>query len=171
MADAVREARRALVVDDDPVLRVLAGQALSAMGLAVVEAEDGHEAIAAVEAAPPDLVLLDVELPGLSGFETCQAIRELPGGSEIPVLVVTGNTDADSVDKAFQAGGTDFIAKPLDWQLLQHRVRFLMRAHDAFGNLRETLGELRESERRLAEAQRVARVGNWEWIPGEDDML
>jgi diguanylate cyclase (GGDEF)-like protein len=157
-------ARRVLVVDDDPVLRLLASRCLTAMGLAVEQAEDGRSAIAAVARAVPHLVLLDVEMPGLDGFQTCAALRRQLPQRELAILIATGHTDKATIDRAFEVGATDFVSKPLDWPLLQHRVRFLLRAHDAFA-------ELSESEHRLSNAQRLARIGDWEWDLGEREML
>lgn len=154
--------RRALIADDDPVVRVLAARALDAMGFEVEEVEDGEAALAAVERSRPDLAILDVEMPKLGGFETCAELRRRPASRELPILIATGMTDAESIDRAFSVGASDFIRKPIDWQLLQHRVRFLMRANTAFQDLRMTLTELSESRTRLANAQRIARLGSWE---------
>jgi diguanylate cyclase (GGDEF)-like protein/PAS domain S-box-containing protein len=162
--------RRALIADDDPVVRVLAARALDAMGFEVEEVEDGEAALAAVERSRPDLAILDVEMPKLGGFETCAELRRRPASRELPILIATGMTDAESIDRAFSVGASDFIRKPIDWQLLQHRVRFLMRANTAFQDLRMTLTELSESRTRLANAQRIARLGSWEWVPGSEDM-
>jgi diguanylate cyclase (GGDEF)-like protein len=157
-------ARRVLVVDDDPVLRLLASRCLSSMGLAVEQAEDGPSAIAAVARAVPQLVLLDVEMPGLDGFQTCAALRRQLPQRELAILIATGHTDKATIDRAFEVGATDYVSKPLDWPLLQHRVRFLLRAHEAFA-------ELSESEHRLSNAQRLARIGDWEWDLEEREML
>jgi diguanylate cyclase (GGDEF)-like protein len=153
-----------LVVDDDPVLRMLASRCLTAMGLSVEQAEDGASAIAAVARSVPQLVLLDVEMPGLDGFQTCVELRRQLPGRDLAILIATGHTDKATIDRAFEVGATDFVSKPLDWLLLQHRVRFLLRAHDAFA-------ELSESEHRLSNAQRLARIGDWEWDLGEREML
>ncbi|MEE8166108.1 MAG: response regulator, partial [Myxococcota bacterium] len=93
-----------------------------------MEADNGQNALDAIESCPPDLVILDVGLPGRDGLEICAELRELPACRDIPVLIITGREDSKLWDRAFQAGATDFIGKPIDWQLLQHRVRFLMRA-------------------------------------------
>lgn len=162
---------RVLIVDDDPVIRLLACQALQQIGMTTLEGEDGQDALISVETALPDLVLLDVELPGRDGLEICAELRRLPAGREIPILIITGHADSEVIDRAFEAGATDFISKPIDWRLLQHRVRFLMRAQGAISKLRSTHTELRASESRLANAQRLARIGNWEWIPGDEEML
>jgi diguanylate cyclase (GGDEF)-like protein len=160
-----------LVVDDDPVLRVLARQALEDVGLQVADACDGRQALAFLAKRRPQLVLLDVEMPVLDGYATCAELRRMPGGEDIPVLIATGLSDYDSIERAFQAGATDFITKPLNWRILQHRVRFLLRASGAFRELRQTLSELSDSQRRLANAQRLARVGHFEWDPDGDEML
>ncbi|MCH7866070.1 MAG: EAL domain-containing protein [Myxococcales bacterium] len=162
---------RVLVVDDDPVIRLLACQSLSAMGMTPAEAENGQDALAILENTPLSLVILDVELPGRNGLEICAEMRALAAGREIPILIITGREDSEVIERAFEVGATDFIGKPIDWQLLQHRVRFLMRAQGAISELRSMHTELRESEARLANAQRLARIGNWEWVPGDEEML
>jgi diguanylate cyclase (GGDEF)-like protein/PAS domain S-box-containing protein len=96
--------------------------------------------------------------------------RRNPDG-EIPILIATSSMDSETIQRAFEAGATDVIKKPVDWQLLQHRVRFVMRASNAFSEVQHTLSELRVSEERLAKAQRLAHVGSWEWIPGSVEML
>jgi diguanylate cyclase (GGDEF)-like protein/PAS domain S-box-containing protein len=149
-----------LVVDDDPVLRMIAVRALETAGFAVEEADCGEAALEAIERCTPDLVLLDVDMPGLDGFETCAELRRRLPGIEIPV----GLTDGDTIDRAFRSGATDFAKKPLDWQVLQHRLRFMLRASRAFS-------DLRDSRERLASAHRIAQMGNWEWAPGTGEMI
>ena len=165
------EGLRVLVVEDDPVIRLLACEALKGIGMTTVEAENGQDALEAIAGSPPNLVILDVGLPGRNGLEVCAELRELPYGRDIPVLIMTGSDDSAMIERAFRAGATDFIAKPVDWPLLQHRVRFLMRAQSAFAELRKTLSALVASESRLASAQQLAMLGNWEWVPGAEEML
>ncbi len=160
-----------LVVDDDPVTRMFVGRALKAIGFRARDAESGEEALRAIEAGPPHLVLLDVDMPGMDGFETCAEIRKLDSGRELPVMIATGLTDASTVDRAFEVGASDYIQKPIDRQILQHRVRFLMRAYGAFADLRRTIVEQAISEKRLANAQRLASLGDWQWVPDADEML
>lgn len=164
MADVTAENRviRVLIVDDDPVIRVVFAEALAAIGVATDEVESGEQALAAIARRVPDLVLLDFAMPGMDGFETCRALRKLSVAHKIPILIATGYPE--TVEDAFQAGATDFIHKPVDPQLLQHRVRFLMRAQ-------ATLAKLSESEERLANAQRLTRMGNWEWTAGDEAMI
>ena len=104
----------------------------------------------------PSIVLLDILMPDMDGFEACCELRGRPGGALVPVLMMTGLDDVDSINRAYEAGATDFIAKPIPWVLLVHRVRYLLRAARAFE-------DLAGSRSTLIEAQRIARLGNWEW--------
>ena len=102
-----------LVVDDEAIMRLLARATLEQAGFAVEEAGDGQAGLAAFERLQPDLVLLDVVMPILDGFEACRALRKLPGGEHAPVLMMTGLDDSDSINRAYQVGATDFITKPI----------------------------------------------------------
>jgi len=130
-----------LVVDDDPATRLLAHEAVVEAGCAVVEANDGVSALACFTEQAADLVLLDVEMDGMDGFEVCRRLRELPGGKHVPILMVTGLDDVTSIQRAYEAGATDFVTKPIHWLILGHRVRYMLRA-------RRSEAELRQSERR-----------------------
>ena len=145
-----------LVVDDEAIMRLLARTTLEQAGFAVEEADDGQAGLAAFERLQPDLVLLDVVMPILDGFEACEALRKLEGGEHAPVLMMTGLDDSDSINRAYQVGATDFITKPIAWPMLGHRVRYLLRAQRA-------LLDLKESQARLTNAQRIAQLGHWEW--------
>jgi two-component system sensor histidine kinase/response regulator len=136
--DGCKEAAqsRALLVDDDPVLRMLARAALEQCGLLVDEAEDGKEALAAYQHTRPDIVLMDVMMPLMDGFEACRLLREMPEGDRTPVFMVTGLDDLDSITRAYEVGATDFITKPINPVVLSHRVRYMLRASHASGDLR-----------------------------------
>jgi diguanylate cyclase (GGDEF)-like protein len=162
---------RILIVDADPAARAAMAESLTAAGFTVVEAEGGSQALEIVAESAPDLVVLEVEMPGLGGIETCALLRQRPHGEEVPVLIATGLGDAETIEHAFEAGATDFVEKPIDANLLPHRIRFVLRASRALSDLGHTLSHLRDSRERLANAQRLARIGNWEWIPGEAEML
>ena len=127
---------RALLVDDDPVMRLLVKEALEQCGLVVDEAEDGQEALSAYEKARPDIILMDVMMPRLDGFETCRHLRGMPEGDRTPVMMVTGLDDLDSITRAYEAGATDFVTKPINAVVLSHRVRYMLRASLALGDLR-----------------------------------
>ncbi len=145
-----------LVVDDDAGARFMAREALEHVGFVVEEAEDGLCALEAFERLRPDVVLLDVMMPGLDGFQVCARIRsELPGGAYVPIVMMTGLDDLESITTAYQVEATDFITKPINYVLLRHRMRYIVRA-------KLTQDELLASEARLANAQRIARLGHWE---------
>jgi predicted signal transduction protein with EAL and GGDEF domain/DNA-binding response OmpR family regulator len=145
-----------LVVDDDEAARLLIELALSDEGLRVAQAGDGLEALASFDACLPDIVLLDVNMPGMDGFDCCRELRRRPRGKDLPVLMLTGHEDMQSIHNAYEAGATDFLTKSNNWSLVAHRVRYMLRASRA-------LAGLAESRRRLASAQRIARMGSWEW--------
>ncbi len=144
-----------LVVDDDITLRFLARETLEEAGFAVDEAEDGREALEAFSNKRHDIVLLDVNMPNMDGFEACRELRTLAAGDAVPVLMMTGLDDVASINRAYEVGATDFITKPINWTILTHRVRYLLRASSA-------LKSVRVNEARLAHAQHVARLGHWE---------
>ncbi len=145
-----------LIVDDDEAARLLIEISLTDEGLQVQQAADAEEALAAFAARRPDIVLLDVNMPGMDGYECCRELRRRPRGADLPVLMLTGHEDLQSIQRAYEAGATDFLSKSNNWGLLAHRVRYMLRASRAFVNLTE-------SRQRLASAQRIARMGNWEW--------
>jgi diguanylate cyclase (GGDEF)-like protein len=146
----------ALVADDDAGGRLLVGEALAQAGFRVTEVGDGAQAVAQFAAQRPEIVLLDVVMPNLDGFEACRRIRALPGGETVPILMLTGLDDVASIAHAYDAGATDFAVKPVNWLVLGQRVRYMLRAKRVFD-------DLRTSEERLAEAQRIGLMGNWEW--------
>ena len=142
----------ALVVDDDPVMRMLARAALEGSGWHVEEAENGRDALAAFQRLHPDVVLLDVMMPEMDGFTACAALRKLPEGEHVPVLIMTGLDDFNSITQAYDAGATDFLTKPLNGPLLPHRVRYIVRSS-------RVLQELRLSQANLAQARDAALEG------------
>jgi diguanylate cyclase (GGDEF)-like protein/PAS domain S-box-containing protein len=131
-----------LVVDDDNLVRLMLQDALTAAGFEAVPACDGDAALRSFAELQPDLVLLDVVMPGKDGCETCHELRALPGGEYTPVLMVTGLDSADSIHRAFVAGATDFISKPVNFELLVQRVRYMLRASQNVKNLAESRARL-----------------------------
>src|SRR5437868_1141156 len=125
-----------LVVDDDRSMRLLVAESLQSVGFKVEEAEDGLEAVHAFERLQPDLVILDVNMPQMDGFAVCAALRGMPQGNVTPVLMVTARNDVASINRAYEVGATDFITKPINWAVLGHRVRYILRASQAFEDLR-----------------------------------
>ncbi len=145
-----------LVADDDQMQRLFIRKTLKPNGFRIREAADGELAVAAFLEDTYELILLDVTMPKASGYEACAAIRATTRGAHIPILMMTGQKDLDSIDRAYEVGATDFIAKPITWRLLGHRVRYLHRAGIA-------MNDLRMSQQELAEAQKIANLGSWKW--------
>jgi len=146
----------ALVVDDDVMMRLLIRQTLERAGFVCHEAEHGAAALERFPQLQPDIVLLDVVMPHMDGYATCAALRATPAGAFVPVLMLTGLDDVESIDRAYGVGATDFISKPINWGILSHRVRYILRASQAFR-------DLAKNRAGLESAQRVARLGSWEW--------
>jgi diguanylate cyclase (GGDEF)-like protein/PAS domain S-box-containing protein len=153
----------ALLVDDEESVRTFLRKALEQSGLRVCEAENGSRALDQFVSRRPDIVILDVMMPGMGGFTTCTKLRGLAGGSRVPILVMTGLDDAASIASAYEHGATDFITKPINPTILNHRVRYMLRGS-------HTVDALIRSETRLGLAQRIAKIGNWEWRPDTDEF-
>lgn len=141
--DPIRHQAKILVVDDDQNVRFLTRQCLEADDMIVVEAATGLEAIDVFVRERPDLVFMDVEMPGMTGLEACQRIRELPQGETIPIMIVTGSDDRHSIDKGFEAGATQYRTKPVNWSLLGRDVQYMLRASSAFNSLKRQEDRLR----------------------------
>ena len=154
---------RIVVADDDEVVRILARTALENEGFKVYEAGDGEAALDLVRRHDPQMILIDVEMPRLDGFEVCTAIRADEARQHLPILIMTGLEDVDSIERAYSAGATDFITKPINWPVLRHRIRYILRSD-------KTYWDLRTSQERLSNAQRIARLGNWSWDLLTDDF-
>jgi predicted signal transduction protein with EAL and GGDEF domain/DNA-binding NarL/FixJ family response regulator len=147
---------RVLLVDDDEVNLLLTAAALRERGFEVTEAPSGSEALAQLSTRAPDVVVLDALMPELDGFETCALLRATPGFESLPVLMLTGLDDEASINRAYQAGATDFFVKSSQWSLLDGRLRYLLRSS-------RTRLELERSKAKLARAQDLARMGSFEW--------
>ena len=161
--NAGQPALRVLVVDDEANMRLLARRSLERLGCEVVEAADGLEALQLADQHLPNLVLLDVVMPGLDGFRVCAELRTRPAFAHVPIVMMTGLEDLASVDHSYGVGATDFITKPVNWTLLQHRARFILRASEAFD-------QLSTSQQELAEAQRIAHLASWRLTRGTDEL-
>ena len=142
-----------LIVDDDPIVRSLMRDALEDEGFTVVEAEDGAEACRVCAERLPVLLVVDVIMPQMDGFELCRELRSRPETRDVPILIATGLDDSPSIAKAYDAGATDFISKPLNWLILNHRIRYMLRAARAFN-------ELRQNQERLLTAKEEAEAAN-----------
>jgi len=149
------KAKTILIADDEEAHRLLTEAALAGAGYVVITAVDGAHAVAEFGRHRPDLIVLDVNMPSMTGIEACRVIRALPEGQQLPVLMLTGRNDIAAISDAYGAGASDFAQKGLNPRLLVERVRFLLRDQ-------ELQNEVWSSRSKLLLAQRIARVGHWE---------
>ncbi|MEO8077846.1 MAG: HD domain-containing phosphohydrolase [Acidobacteriota bacterium] len=127
VADDGAKKAHVLIVDDEPALSGLLTRLLTAKGYVVETANDGPSAIAAIAERPPDVILLDVVLPGMDGFTICRRLKNDPRTRLMPVILITGLADRESRIKGLAAGADDFLTKPVDSQELLARVGSLAR--------------------------------------------
>jgi class 3 adenylate cyclase len=153
-------AAKVLVVDDTPHNVKLLADLLAVKGYAVATAATGEEALAKVAADPPDLVLLDIMMPGLSGYDVCRALRADPATSLLPIVLVTSLDPQQERVKGIEAGADDFLQKPINQAELFARVRSLLRVKALQDEVRRQAEALREWNSRLEErvAAQVAQL-------------
>lgn len=135
-----------LVIDDNPENRALAAAALEDEGYLVHCAASGEEGLGMFEQQRPGCVLLDVRMPGMDGFVTCTKLRQLPGSDDVPILFLTAQRDINTFERALQAGGDDFLTKPLSPTELVMRVQTAVKLRQMTHELREHY-ELARSQR------------------------
>lgn len=137
--------KRLWIVDDDETALILAQEVLSREGYEIQTFADPRRALREAEVTAPDLIVLDVMMPGIDGFEFCRRLRGSPVAGDVPVLMATSLEDAGSIEQAYRAGATNFTTKPLNWAVETHRIRYMLRTANLAGELR-----LKEHETRVA---------------------
>ncbi len=148
-----------MVVDDEQTSRFVITEILKKRGFQVVEAENGREAVEIFKTRRPELVLLDVMMPEMDGFEACRQIRAKPnGGATVPVLIITATNDYNAIRTAYDVGATDFMSKPVNNIILYERVRYMLRAST-------TTRQLAQNRELLAKAQDLASLGSFFYEP------
>jgi diguanylate cyclase (GGDEF)-like protein/PAS domain S-box-containing protein len=152
-----------LIVDDNELNRDVLSRRLGQKGYAVTMAADGPEALAKVAGASFDLVLLDVEMPIMSGLEVLGRLRETYTQTQLPVIMVTARTQGADIVEAFRLGANDYVTKPVDFPVALARIGTHL-AH------KWAVADLRDSEERYALAMRGANDGLWDWNLLTDDV-
>lgn len=142
----LQDALKIIFVDDDPILREFAVVNLTTEHATVATAADGEEALKVIDAFQPDIMLLDLEMPNMDGFEVLQRLRASEAWARLPVIVVTGREDVGAVDRAFSEGATSFVVKPLNWRLLSYQIRYVQRAAAGEAQLRAAHEKALETE-------------------------
>lgn len=152
-----------LIVDDDQDIRDLIENSLSKNLYNFIHVESGEAALEAIENTLPDLIILDVIMSGIDGFETCRQIRNSDAGKHLTILIMSSLSDMSSINKAYDAGATDFAIKPFNATLLSHQIKFLLKA-------KTTADDLRNTQNQLNTTQRIAKLGHWEWTFSDNRM-
>jgi signal transduction histidine kinase len=146
-----------LIVDDSPSARETLVALLESENYQLHLAEDGFQALQMLGTLQPDLILLDVMMPGLDGFEVCRRIRSTPRLAEVPIIILTALDDRESLLQGIESGADDFLHKPVDRQELIARVRTITRLN-RYHTLLEQREDLREMAERLITAQEEERL-------------
>jgi len=158
--------KKILVVDDTPINVKVLVDLLTAKGYATVTAGSGQEGLALVESERPDLVLLDVMMPGMDGYEVCRRIRANPEYGILPVVMVTALDPTQERIKGLEAGADDFLTKPVNMGELVARVRSLLRIKDLYATVQAQAAELadlnatleRRVQDQVAQLERLSRL-------------
>lgn len=150
MSETDKEKGKILVVDDDPINADLLRTKLSVLGYDVTVAHSARDALSADSRTRPHLILLDVVLPDMSGFDACRKFNEIHKDRYVPVILVTSMDDVNSKIKGLESGAYDYVTKPFDAQELLARVRSAMRNKKLYDELNATRAKLTEAEKLAA---------------------
>ena len=149
---------KVLIVDDTPENLKLLRQTLETEGYSILVATNGEAALKIVRRASPDLILLDVMMPGIDGFETCRRLKQDVQNTDIPVLFITARAETEAIVEGFQAGGVDYIVKPFQDREVLMRVRSHLQINRLARELEKTNGELHETNEQLRHSRRAGRI-------------
>src|SRR3984957_2872477 len=160
MSALVPAAPIAIIADDEDLGRLLLTETAEASGLRPMSFDDGAAALKAALSHEVAIVLLDVDMPGMDGYAVCRRLRAEPRFASVPIVMVTGHEDSAAITRAFEAGATDFISKPVNWALLPRRLAYILRNAAAAERIErlayfDTLTGLPNRQRCLDTAQRL----------------
>ena len=144
---------RVLIADDNEQNRELLDAYLANEGYEIFMANDGQETIDSIDANQPDLILLDIMMPRMSGYEVCEQIKGDSEKQSIPVLMVTALNEMGDIEKAVKAGCDDFLTKPVNQLELKTRVRSLLRVRHLANERDRLLAYLEEMEQQVLQAK------------------
>ena len=142
-----------LVVDDNPQNLELLIAYLEDVDCRTISASSGHDALDIVKKDPPDLILLDVMMPKISGFEVCRRLKNNPDTADIPIIMVTALNELGDIERAIDSGTDDFLSKPVNkWELIT-RVKTMLKLKHLTDKLERTLAYLSEVEKQSQSAE------------------
>jgi DNA-binding response OmpR family regulator len=187
------EQTRILVVDDDPILREFASVYLTTPMSTVALAPDASTALELLGCEQFDIALVDIDMPGMNGFELVECIRGQEKLHNLPIVMVTGREDIVSIDRAYAVGATSFSTKPVNWRQLSHQLRYVIRASKqqsaapqspstprsaatwmSAGTRREfatSLGAIINAAKRVADGRAPSREGAQEIVAAAEALL
>src|SRR5450755_2820132 len=116
----------AIIAEDEDLSRMLLAECAAAAGLTPLVFDNGKAAFDAALVHDVSMILLDVDMPGMDGYTVCRRLRESVKLAMVPIVMVTGHDDTAAINQAYDAGATDFIAKPANWALLPHRLAYIL---------------------------------------------
>lgn len=132
-------------------MRMLMSETLAESGYNIETTDNGTDALRIINEKTPDLVLLDVRMPGKSGFEVCAEVRATSDESNIAIVMVTGLEDGESIERAYNLGATAFISKPINWMSFPYRIQYILKAREAFN-------EIQQREVQLQHLVRISKI-------------
>lgn len=160
-----------LIVDDEPAALKLLKDILSADGHVIRLFNNGELALRSVMVEVPELILLDIRMPGMNGFEVCRRLKEDERLKEIPVIFISAASDMEDKVRAFQEGGVDYITKPFQKEEVIARVKTHIALSHTIQRMMEIAETLRISEESLKMAQAIAHLGYWELDAKSDQFI
>ena len=162
MSSETTTARLAIIADDEDLGRLLLAESAAATGLGSLTFDNGTAALDAALSHDVAIVLLDVDMPGMDGYAVCRRLRAETRLANVPIVMVTGHEDSTAIRLAFEAGATDFISKPVNWDLLPRRLEYILRNAAAARALNERMVQVRT----LVEA-----IPDTLWVVGPDGSI
>lgn len=145
--------RDLLIVDDNPENLKVLGTMLRAEGYNVRAAKNGKQALTSIESSPPDLMLLDVHMPEMDGFELCRIIRANPNFNHLPIIFVSALDDSFNKLKGFEAGANDYMTKPFDVEEVKIRIKIHLKLKNSLDEIARLRAELDKKNEEIGKLQ------------------
>ena len=150
-----------VIVDDDSDTRTIVSGTLSILDVHTIECESGEAALNLLRETLPDVLVLDVMMPGISGFEVCEDFKKLPGAELVPVIMLTARDNVKDIVSGLDGGADDYLTKPFHYEELQARVRALLRVRQLNLDLQKKNKELQAMQEKLILQERQALLGQF----------
>lgn len=165
----------ALIAEDDDLIRTMLRCTLEAQGYQVFEASDGQQCLSQYEQLCPnivfDIIFLDCVMPVMDGYRCCEALRKQPGAEHTPIVMITGQDDSASIQRAFDAGVTDYILKPIQWNIFSQRIHQLIKQTNLLRQLADQNAEYQQTMMvddltQVLNQRAFNQYLEWEWNQG-----